>query len=62
MAYLIIVLHEIDWLEAVRLSYCLSVLVVPMGYIENMGTKNRQPSIIEHLNLKSYQLNNAIIQ
>ncbi|HPS89247.1 MAG TPA: methylcobamide:CoM methyltransferase MtaA, partial [Methanosarcina vacuolata] len=39
---------ELSGLEAVRLPYCLTVLVEAMGCQINMGTKNRQPSVIEH--------------
>ena len=52
MAYLIIVSHEKDRLEAVRLPYYLSVLAEAIGYIVNIGTKNRQTSVIGYLNPK----------
>jgi len=48
MAKLAIANYELSGLEAVRLPYCLTVLVEAMGCQINMGTKNRQPSVIEH--------------
>jgi [methyl-Co(III) methanol-specific corrinoid protein]:coenzyme M methyltransferase len=48
MAKLAIANYELSGLEAVRLPYCLTVLVEAMGCQVNMGTKNRQPSVIEH--------------
>jgi [methyl-Co(III) methanol-specific corrinoid protein]:coenzyme M methyltransferase len=48
MAKLAIANYELSGLEAVRLPYCLTVLVEAMGCEINMGTKNRQPSVIEH--------------
>jgi [methyl-Co(III) methanol-specific corrinoid protein]:coenzyme M methyltransferase len=48
MAKLAIANHELSGLEAVRIPYCLTVLVEAMGCEINMGTKNRQPSVIEH--------------
>lgn len=48
MAKLAIANYELSGLEAVRLPYCLTVLVEAMGCEVNMGTKNRQPSVIEH--------------
>ncbi len=62
MAYLAIAWHEVDGLEALRLPYCLSILAQAMGYIINIGAKNRQSSVIEHLIPKPDQLGNAIIQ
>ena len=62
MAYLIIVSHEKDRLEAARLPYYLSVLAEAIGYIVNIGTKNRQTSVIEYQNPKPDQLDNAIFQ
>ncbi len=48
MAKLAIANHEISGLEAVRVPYCLTVLVEAMGCEINMGTKNRQPSVTGH--------------
>ncbi|NLI62653.1 MAG: MtaA/CmuA family methyltransferase [Methanosarcinaceae archaeon] len=48
MADLAIAAHELAGLEAVRLPYCLTVLAEAMGCDINMGTKNRQPSVIGH--------------
>ena len=48
MAKLAIANHELSGLEAVRVPYCLTVLVEAMGCEINMGTKNRQPSVIDH--------------
>lgn len=48
MADLAIAAHELGGLEAVRLPYCLTVLAEAMGCEVNMGTKNRQPSVIAH--------------
>ncbi len=48
MADLAISAYEIGGLEAVRLPYCLTVLAEAMGCEVNMGTKNRQPSVIAH--------------
>lgn len=48
MAKLAIANHELSGLEAVRIPYCLTVLVEAMGCGINMGTKNRQPSVIEN--------------
>jgi [methyl-Co(III) methanol/glycine betaine-specific corrinoid protein]:coenzyme M methyltransferase len=48
MAKLAIANHELSGLEAVRLPYCLTVLVEAMGCEINMGTKNRQPSVTAH--------------
>jgi [methyl-Co(III) methanol-specific corrinoid protein]:coenzyme M methyltransferase len=48
MAKLAIANHELSGLEAVRVPYCLTVLVEAMGCEINMGTKNRQPSVIAH--------------
>jgi [methyl-Co(III) methanol-specific corrinoid protein]:coenzyme M methyltransferase len=48
MAKLAIANYELSGLEAVRLPYCLTVLVEAMGCEVNMGTKNRQPSVIAH--------------
>ena len=61
MADLAIASHEIAGLEAVRLPYCLTVLAEAMGCKVNMGTKNRQPSVIEHPYPKPEQLDNVII-
>jgi len=48
MTDLAIAAHELCGLEAVRLPYCLTVLAEAMGCEINMGTKNRQPSVIAH--------------
>lgn len=48
MAKLAIANHELSGLEAVRVPYCLTVLVEAMGCEINMGTKSRQPSVIGH--------------
>jgi [methyl-Co(III) methanol-specific corrinoid protein]:coenzyme M methyltransferase len=48
MAKLAIANHELSGLEAVRIPYCLTVLVEAMGCGINMGTKNRQPSVTDH--------------
>jgi [methyl-Co(III) methanol-specific corrinoid protein]:coenzyme M methyltransferase len=48
MAKLSIANHELSGLEAVRVPYCLTVLVEAMGCEINMGTKNRQPSVTAH--------------
>jgi [methyl-Co(III) methanol-specific corrinoid protein]:coenzyme M methyltransferase len=48
MAKLAIANYELSGLEAVRIPYCLTVLVEAMGCEINMGTKNRQPSVIGH--------------
>ncbi|HWR25612.1 MAG TPA: methylcobamide:CoM methyltransferase MtaA [Methanosarcina sp.] len=48
MAKLAIANYELSGLEAVRVPYCLTVLAEAMGCKVNMGTKNRQPSVIEH--------------
>ena len=48
MAKLAIANYELSGLEAVRLPYCLTVLVEAMGCEINMGTKNRQPSVTGH--------------
>ncbi|WP_292376525.1 methylcobamide:CoM methyltransferase MtaA [Methanosarcina sp. UBA411] len=48
MAKLAIANYELSGLEAVRLPYCLTVLVEAMGCEINMGTKNRQPSVVAH--------------
>jgi [methyl-Co(III) methanol-specific corrinoid protein]:coenzyme M methyltransferase len=48
IAKLAIANHELSGLEAVRVPYCLTVLVEAMGCGINMGTKNRQPSVTEH--------------
>ena len=48
MAKLAIANHELSGLEAVRIPYCLTVLVEAMGCEINMGTKNRQPSVTAH--------------
>jgi [methyl-Co(III) methanol-specific corrinoid protein]:coenzyme M methyltransferase len=48
MAKLAIANHELSGLEAVRIPYCLTVLVEAMGCEINMGTKNRQPSVTGH--------------
>ncbi len=48
MAKLAIANHELSGLEAVRVPYCLTVLVEAMGCEINMGTKNRQPSVTAH--------------
>ena len=48
MAKLALANHELSGLEAVRLPYCLTVLVEAMGCEINMGTKNRQPSVTGH--------------
>ena len=48
MAKLAIANYEFSGLEAVRLPYCLTVLVEAVGCEVNMGTKNRQPSVIAH--------------
>ncbi|MGB9928152.1 MAG: methylcobamide:CoM methyltransferase MtaA [Methanosarcina sp.] len=48
MAKLAIANHELSGLEAVRVPYCLTVLVEAMGCEINMGTKNRQPSVTGH--------------
>lgn len=48
IAKLAIANYELSGLEAVRLPYCLTVLVEAMGCEINMGTKNRQPSVVAH--------------
>ncbi|KKG11698.1 methylcobamide:CoM methyltransferase MtaA [Methanosarcina sp. 2.H.A.1B.4] len=48
MAKLALANHELSGLEAVRVPYCLTVLVEAMGCEINMGTKNRQPSVTGH--------------
>jgi [methyl-Co(III) methanol-specific corrinoid protein]:coenzyme M methyltransferase len=48
IAKLAIANHELSGLEAVRVPYCLTVLVEAIGCGINMGTKNRQPSVTEH--------------
>lgn len=48
MAKLAIANHELSGLEAVRVPYCLTVLVEALGCEINMGTKNRQPSVTAH--------------
>jgi [methyl-Co(III) methanol-specific corrinoid protein]:coenzyme M methyltransferase len=48
MAKLAIANHQLSGLEAVRVPYCLTVLVEAMGCEINMGTKNRQPSVTGH--------------
>ena len=48
MAKLAIANYELSGLEAVRIPYCLTVLAEAMGCEVNMGTKNRQPSVIAH--------------
>ncbi len=48
MAKLAIANHELSGLEAVRVPYCLTVLVEAMDCEINMGTKNRQPSVTGH--------------
>lgn len=48
LAKLSIANHELSGLEAVRIPYCLTVLVEAMGCEINMGTKNRQPSVTGH--------------
>ena len=48
MAKLAIANYELSGLEAVRIPYCLTVLVEAMGCEINMGTKNRQPSVTGH--------------
>jgi methyltransferase, MtaA/CmuA family len=48
MTDLAIAAHELGGLEAVRIPYCLTVLAEAMGCEVNMGTKNRQPSVIAH--------------
>ncbi|MDD3041657.1 MAG: methylcobamide:CoM methyltransferase MtaA [Methanosarcinaceae archaeon] len=48
MAKLAIANYELSGLEAIRVPYCLTVLVEAMGCEINMGTKNRQPSVIGH--------------
>ncbi|HIH75276.1 MAG TPA: MtaA/CmuA family methyltransferase, partial [Methanosarcina sp.] len=48
MAKLAIANYELSGLEAVRVPYCLTVLVEAMGCEINMGTKNRQPSVTGH--------------
>jgi len=55
MAKLAIANHELSGLEAVRLPYCLTVLVEAMGCEINMGTKNRQPSVTAHPYPKSLE-------
>jgi [methyl-Co(III) methanol-specific corrinoid protein]:coenzyme M methyltransferase len=55
MAKLAIANYELSGLEAVRLPYCLTVLVEAMGCEVNMGTKNRQPSVIAHPYPKSLE-------
>src|SRR5665811_1538644 len=49
MAKLAIANHELSGLEAVRIPYCLTVLVEAMGCEINMGTKNRQPYLFSLL-------------
>lgn len=48
MAKLAIANHELSGLEAVRVPYCLTILVEALGCEINMGTKNRQPSVTAH--------------
>ncbi|AAM07721.1 TPA: MtaA/CmuA family methyltransferase [Methanosarcina acetivorans] len=48
MAKLALANYELSGLEAVRVPYCLTVLVEAMGCEINMGTKNRQPSVTGH--------------
>lgn len=48
MAKLAIANYELSGLEAVRVPYCLTVLVEAMDCEINMGTKNRQPSVTGH--------------
>ncbi|MDD2613605.1 MAG: methylcobamide:CoM methyltransferase MtaA [Methanosarcina sp.] len=55
MAKLAIANYELSGLEAVRVPYCLTVLVEAMGCEINMGTKNRQPSVIGHPYPKSLE-------
>ena len=55
MAKLAIANHELSGLEAVRVPYCLTVLVEAMGCGINMGTKNRQPSVIDNPYPKSME-------
>ncbi|MDR2944855.1 MAG: MtaA/CmuA family methyltransferase [Methanosarcinales archaeon] len=59
MADLAIAAHEIAGLEAVRVPYCLTVLAEAMGCEVNMGTKNRQPSVIAHPYEKPEMLDGA---
>lgn len=61
MSDLAISAHEIAGLEAVRLPYCLTVLAEAMGCEVNIGTKNRQPSVIAHPYDKPEKLDNVII-
>ena len=60
MADLAIAGHELAGLEAVRLPYCLTVLAEAMGCGVNMGTKNRQPSVIAHPYEKPEMLGDAV--
>jgi [methyl-Co(III) methanol-specific corrinoid protein]:coenzyme M methyltransferase len=55
LAKLAIANYELSGLEAVRVPYCLTVLVEAMGCEINMGTKNRQPSVIGHPYPKSLE-------
>jgi [methyl-Co(III) methanol-specific corrinoid protein]:coenzyme M methyltransferase len=55
MAKLAIANHELSGLEAVRVPYCLTVFVEAMGCGINMGTKNRQPSVIDNPYPKSME-------
>ncbi|AKB77830.1 Methylcobalamin:coenzyme M methyltransferase, methanol-specific [Methanosarcina horonobensis HB-1 = JCM 15518] len=48
MAKLAIANYELSGLEAVRIPFCLTVLAEAMGCEINMGTINRQPSVIAH--------------
>lgn len=48
MARLAIANYELSGLEAVRIPFCLTVLAEAMGCEINMGTINRQPSVIAH--------------
>ena len=59
MTDLAIAAHELGGLEAVRLPYCLTVLAQAMGCEVNMGTKNRQPSVIAHPYEKPEMLDGA---
>lgn len=65
MAKLALSNQELSGLEAVRVPYCLTVLVEAMGCEINMGTKNRQPSVIGNpypKNLDGAELPNDLLQ
>jgi [methyl-Co(III) methanol-specific corrinoid protein]:coenzyme M methyltransferase len=54
--------YELAGLEAVRLPYCLTVLAEATGCGVNMGTKNRQPSVIAHPYEKPEMLDSMVKQ